>query len=96
LYWRSAQEKINKLARTMIPTGNPHIPPTIVEAKEIRELIIEKSEGVTSSEEELFPPDGVAPVDVSDDVEVEEDDANDAGVSHLYCLLYLLIVLSYS
>ena len=86
-------KKINKLTRTMILTWNSHIPPTILEVKEIRELIIEKNEGVMGSEEE---PDDVALVDVPDDVEVEEDDANDAAVSHLYCLLYVFIVFSYS
>ena len=50
------KKKINKLARTTIPTGNPNIPPTILEAKEIRELIIEKMERVTGSEEELLLP----------------------------------------
>ena len=57
---------------------------------------MEKSEGVTGSEEELFSPDYVPPVDVPDDVEVEEDGANYAAVSHLYCLLNLHIVFSYS
>ena len=51
--------------------------------------------GVIGSEEELFSPNDVAPVDVPDDVEVEEDDANDPEVSHLCCLLYLLIGISY-
>ena len=80
----------------MIPTRNPNIPPILLEANEIRELIIEKSEGVMGSEEELFSPDYAPPVDVPDDVEVEEDDANDAAVRHLYCLMYLLIVVSHS
>ena len=57
---------------------------------------MEKCEGVTGSEEELFSPDYVPPVDVPDDVEVEEDGANYAAVSHLYCLLNLHIVFSYS
>ena len=80
----------------MIPTGSPNSAPTILESKEIRELIIEKSEGVMGSEEELFSPNDIALVDVPDDVEVEEDDANDAAGSHLYCRLYLLIGTSYS
>jgi hypothetical protein len=58
------KKKFNKLARTQIPTGNPNIPPAVREAKEIRELIVEKSEGVTGSEEEVFSP---------DDVEDEDD-----------------------
>jgi hypothetical protein len=36
------KKKFNKLARTMVPTGNPNIPPMIREAKEIQELIIER------------------------------------------------------
>ena len=63
------KKKFNKLCRTMIPTGNPNIPPTVREAKEIRELIIEKTEGATGSEEELFSPD-----DVVEDI-LEEDSA---------------------
>jgi hypothetical protein len=47
-------------------------------------------------EDELFSPDDLASVDVPDDVDVEEDDTNDAAVSHLYCRLHLLIVISYS
>ena len=41
------KKKINKLCRTMVPRGNPNIPPTVREAKEIRELIVEKTEGAT-------------------------------------------------
>ena len=48
----------------MIPTGNPNIPPYVREAKEIKDVIIEKGKGVTFLEEELFSP---------DDVEEEED-----------------------
>ena len=38
-------------------TGDPNIPPDVVEAKVIRKLIIEKTEGVTGSEEEPFAVD---------------------------------------
>jgi hypothetical protein len=53
----------------MIPTGNPNIPPDVQEAKEIKEKIIEKTEGVTRLEEELFLPDDIDEHDVDDDVE---------------------------
>ena len=43
------------------------------------------------SEEELFSHDDVAPVEVSDDVEEEADDAKNAVVSHLSSLFSLLI-----
>jgi hypothetical protein len=42
----------------MIPTGDPNIPPTVHE-KDIRELIVEKTEGATGSKEELFSPNDV-------------------------------------
>ena len=49
------KKEFNKLARTRVPNGNPNIPPMIRKVKEIRELIIDKSKGVTGSEEEIFP-----------------------------------------
>ena len=53
------KKKFNKLCRTMIPTGNPNIPHTVCEAKEIHDLIVEKTEGATRSEDKSFPPDDV-------------------------------------
>jgi hypothetical protein len=67
------KKKFNKLARTMIPTGNPNIPPDVREAKE-KERIIEKSEGATGLEEEVFSPD-----DVKEYEDVEEDAEENGG-----------------
>jgi hypothetical protein len=72
------KKKFNKLARTMIPTGNPNIPPDVQEAKEIKDRIIEKTEGVTGSEEELFSPDDV---DEYEDVEDEVEGTNKEGAA---------------
>ena len=58
----------------MIPTGNPNIQPDVREAKEIKERIIEKSEGVTGSEEEVFSPD-----DLKEYKDVEEDSEENGG-----------------
>lgn len=48
------KKKFNKLSKVKMGTGDPNMPPDIREAKEIRRLIIEKSEGVTVSEDEMF------------------------------------------
>ncbi len=45
------KKKFNKLAKMKMGTGDPVMPPDVREAKEIRRLIIEKSEGVTGSED---------------------------------------------
>jgi hypothetical protein len=37
-----SKKKFDKISRTNIPTGNPNTPPTMREAKEIRELIMER------------------------------------------------------
>ena len=50
----SVEKKFNKLATVKMGTGDPTMPPDVHKAKEIRRLIIEKSEGVTGSEEEPF------------------------------------------
>jgi hypothetical protein len=71
------KQKFNKLVRTIVPTGNPNIPPAIREAKEIQELIIEKSKGVTCSEEEIFSPDDVE--DNNNEVGMEEQEEVDNG-----------------
>jgi hypothetical protein len=63
------RKKFNKLARTAIPTGSPNIPPNIANAKHIRGLVIEKTEGGTGSVSEGF---GLALG--SDDQEDEFDD----------------------
>ncbi len=74
------KKKFNKLCRTMIPTGNPNIPPTVREAKEIRELIIEKTEGATGSEEALFSTgDVVEDILEEDFAEVEEGGNENEG-----------------
>lgn len=62
------KKKFNKLAKTQMGTGDPTMPADVREAKAIRLLIIEKSEGVTGSEDEPFalddldeePADGAA------------------------------------
>ena len=43
------KKKFNKLAKTKMGTGDPNMPAEVREAKEIRRLIIEKSEGVTGN-----------------------------------------------
>ncbi len=74
------KKKFNKLCRTMIPTGNPNIPFSVREAKEIRQLIVEKTEGATGSEEELFSPNDV--VEEVDGLAEEEElaDENEVGL----------------
>jgi len=75
------KKKFNKLARTQIPTGNPNIPPAVREAKEIRDLIVEKSEGVTGSEEEVFSPDDVDEYEEDGTAGLAADDQDDAVAS---------------
>ena len=48
------KKKFNKLAKMNMGTGDPVMSPDVREAKEICRLIIEKSEGVTGSEDEIF------------------------------------------
>jgi hypothetical protein len=48
------KKKFNKLTKTEMGTGDPTLPADVCEAKVICGLIIEKSEGVTGSEEEPF------------------------------------------
>ena len=57
-------------------TEKPSMPPTIEESKEIRELIGEKTEDKTGSEEELISPDDVE-VEVLDENEENKDDGVD-------------------
>ena len=61
----------------MIPTGNPDIPPAVCEANEICELIVEKTEGATGSEEELFSHDDVAVDALEEDFAEEEGGGNE-------------------
>jgi len=62
----------------MIPTGNPNIPPTVCEAKEICELVVEKIISATGSDEELFSPDDVVEDMWAEDfVEEEEEGGNE-------------------
>ena len=65
------KKKFMKLANAKMPTGDPIMPPDVNKAKQICRLIIEKSEGMTGSEEEAF-----APEDVLNDDELEEDEGN--------------------
>jgi len=45
------------LSKSVVPTGDPNCPSSIRCAKAIRHLIIEKTERVTGSEDDLFSPD---------------------------------------
>ena len=67
------KKNFNKLAKTKMGTGDPSMPPDVCEAKEIRGLIIEKSEGVTGSEDEPSALD-----DVLEDENEDEDTDNGA------------------
>ena len=62
------KKKFNKLSKVKMGTGDPNMPPDVREAKDIRRLIIEKSEGVTGSEEEIF---------ALDEVEEEEEESTE-------------------
>ena len=61
----------------MIPTGNPNIPPTVHETKEIHELIVEKTNGATGSKEELFFPNDVVVDALEEDFAEEEGGGNE-------------------
>ena len=61
---QGSAKKINKLAKTRVPTGDTSIPEDVHEIKAIREIIIKKTDGVMGSEDEIFSPD-----DIEDDVE---------------------------
>ncbi len=65
------KKKFTKLAKTKMCTGDPTMPPDVSEAKQIRRLIIEKSEGVTGTKEEAF-----ALEDVVNNDKLEEDEGN--------------------
>jgi hypothetical protein len=65
------KKKFNKLAKTKMGTGDPNIPADVQEAKAIRKLIIEKSEGVTGSEEEFM-----AVEELDDVAELDEEEAD--------------------
>ena len=67
------KKKFNKISKTKMGTGDPTMPPDVRKAKEIRGLIIEKSEGVTGSEDEPFALD-----EFLDDENEEEDADNGA------------------
>ena len=43
------QRRFNELARTTEPTGDPNIPPMVRRAKDIRDAIMEKTDGTTGS-----------------------------------------------
>ena len=92
LEWTDKQlkKKFNKLARTQIETGNPNIPPPVREAKAIKELIVEKSEGVTGSEEEIFSPDDIKEEEEDVTGLVGVDDQDDAVASTVEVFLLSL------
>ena len=68
------KKKFNKLSKTQMGTGDPTMPADVCEAKAIRLLIIEKSEGVTGSEDEPFALD-----DLDEDV-IDEEPADGAAI----------------
>jgi hypothetical protein len=49
--------KFNALARTNVPTGDPNMPDHIREAKRVRRLIVDKTEGATGDEMQPLGPD---------------------------------------
>ena len=51
------KKKFNKLIKTKMGTRDPTKPADVCEAKENQRLIVEKSEGVTGSEDEPFATD---------------------------------------
>ena len=53
------KKKFNMICRAMNPTGNLNIPDTVYKVKEIHELMVEKTDGATGLEEEVFSPDDV-------------------------------------
>jgi hypothetical protein len=69
------KKKFNKLAKVKMGTGDPNVPPDVSEAKAIRKLIIEKTEGVTGSEEEPFALE--EDYEEGDDGEEGEEDVQD-------------------
>jgi hypothetical protein len=71
------KKKFNKLAKTKMGTGDPNMPADVREAKAIRKLIVEKSEGVTGSEDEPF----ALEEDGEDYIADEEDDPNGGDVA---------------
>jgi hypothetical protein len=82
------EKKFNKLAKTQMGTGDPTMPADVREAKAVRRLIIEKSEGVTGSEDEPFALDDleedVIDEEPADEATIEEaniDDGNEAAVN---------------
>ena len=64
------KKKLNKLTKTKMGTGDPTMLPDVCGAKEIRGLIIKKSEGVTGSEDKPIALDDV----LEDDNEEEHTD----------------------
>ena len=72
------KKKFNKLVMTKMGTRDPTKPADVCEAKENRRLIVEKSEGVTGSEDEPFALD-----DVLEDDNAEEDTYN--GTEECWC-----------
>jgi hypothetical protein len=53
--------KLNALARTNVPIGDPNMPDHIRETKRVRRLIVDRTEGATGDEmQPLGPDDSVA------------------------------------
>ena len=67
------KKKFNQLTKRKMGTGDHTMPHNVCNAKEIRGLIVEKSEGVTGSEDEPCALD-----DVLDNENEEEDTYNGA------------------
>ena len=62
-----SSKKFNNLAKAQVPTGDPAIAENVHEAMVIHEMIIQKTDGATGSEDEIF-----SPVDIEDDEEDED------------------------
>ena len=71
------KKKYNRLAKTKIPTGDPNCPPSVREAKTISRLIVEKTDGTTGDEYEIFSPDDDG--DNGDEDDDEDDNGNNEG-----------------
>jgi hypothetical protein len=63
--------------RTPTPTGDPNCPPSVREAKTISRLIVEKTDGTTGDEYEIFSPDDDG--DNGDEDDDEDDNGNNEG-----------------
>ena len=71
------KKKFNKLAKTQMGTEDPTMPADVCKDKTICGLIIEKSEGITGSEEEPFALEDVGDEEEEDQGDVAEEVAGE-------------------